>query len=40
MTLNERQHVFGRRLGSDHVGTADVDRRTEEHVELRAVIER
>jgi hypothetical protein len=36
----QRDQVVGRRLGRDHVAAADVDRRAEEHIELRAVVER
>ena len=40
MPLDQRQQVVRRRLGGDDVGAADIDRRAEKGVELRAVIER
>ena len=40
MLLEQRKDVVGRRLAGEDAGRADVDRRPEEHVELRAVIER
>jgi hypothetical protein len=38
--LDQRQQVFGDRLAGDHVAGANVDRRAEEDVELRAVVQR
>jgi hypothetical protein len=37
---DQRQQVVRRRLGRDDAGAADVDHRAEEHVELRAVVQR
>jgi hypothetical protein len=37
---DQRQQVVGRRLGGDDAGGAHVDGRAQEHVELRAVIQR
>ena len=40
MPRDQRQQVVGRGSGGDHVTGTDVDRRSEKHIELRAVVER
>ena len=40
MRLDQRRMTSGDRLAGDDVGRAEVDRRTEEDVELRAMVER